>query len=76
MLRGRFGFFFRSGREKGESEAPGGGGGSGFIENYRRGGGFPGGVRGREGVCGELRNLRRGGGGGLNIFFGTETSTK
>ena len=68
-------YFFCSGRRKGESEAPGvGGGGRFFIENPRRGGAPEGeGPRGREGVCSELGN---GGGGGQNIFFGAEMSTK
>ena len=72
-----FYFFVGSGKGKEESEAPGGGGGGfGFIENPRRGGGFPGeGPRGREGVCSELGNFF-GGGGALNIFFGAEMSTK
>ena len=62
--------FFCSGRGKGESEAPGGGGFDFLLKT-------PGGVfrreRGREGVCGELGNL---GEGGANIFFGPEMSTK
>ena len=71
--------FFCSGRGKGEFEAPGGVGDRFFIENSRMGGGgfsrtgeVP---RGREGVCGESGNFL-GGGGGLNIFFGAEMSTK
>ena len=69
-------FFFCSGRGKGESEAPGRGGawgGSVFIENPTTGGVSRRG-RGRAGVCGELENPF--GGGGLNIFFGPETSAK
>ena len=60
------------GRRKGEREAPGGGGGSILIEYHRRGGLQEGeGLRGREGVCGELGN-----GGGANFFvFGAEMST-
>ena len=56
-----FFIFFWSGRGKGEFEAPGRAGGSVFIENARKGGGFA--RRGREGVCGELGNLFFGGGG-------------
>ena len=58
-------FFSAQGREKGESEAPGGGGDRFFIENPRRGGGFqewegPGGFSAANwGIWG----------GGLNIFF-------
>ena len=61
-------FFFCSGRGKGESEAPGGGGCRFFIDNprkrvFRR-------ERGRGG--GRVSAANRGilgGGGGLNIFF-------
>ena len=59
-------FFFRSGEGKGESEAPGEGA-TIFLLKIPGGGvsraGGGGGMRGREGVCGEF------GGGGLNIFF-------
>ena len=60
-------FFFCSGEGKGESEAPGAGGGLTFHENPRRGG-----VSGRvgpgagEGPGGCLWGIF---GGGLNIFF-------
>ena len=58
-----------SGRGKGESEALGGGGVQFFIENPRREGGLQeAGLRGREGVCGDLGNW----GGGANIFFGAK----
>ena len=60
-------FLLREG--KGESKASGRGGGSIFIEKSRKGAGVlqeGEGLRGREGVCGELGNL---GGGGANIFF-------
>ena len=60
-------YFFRSEREKGESEAPGGGGIRCLLKIPGGARGFLGGARGREGICGELGNLR--GGGGLNIFF-------
>ena len=59
-------FFFCSGEGKGESEAPGGGGGRFFIENPRRGEGSPGGAGGRGAGRVSARNL---GGGGPNIFF-------
>ena len=72
LLGGRFGyflFFFLLGN--GEIGGPRlrEGGGRFFIESTRRGGGSPGreGPRGREGVCGELRNFL---GGGLNNFLG------
>ena len=72
-LGGRFDFFFCWGRGKGESEALGGGGD--VIENPRVGGLQEGEEpRGQEGVCGELGNFFWGG--GLNISFGSETSTK
>ena len=59
-------YFFSSKRGKGVRGA-GGGGGSLFIENPRRGVLQEGeGPRGQEGVCGELGN---GGGGGLIFFF-------
>ena len=75
ILGGRFGYFIffsaRGSRGKGESEASGGGGGGKFIENPRKGGGGVlqegEGLRGREGVCGELGNF---GGGGANFFSG------
>ena len=69
--------FFCSGRGKGESEAPRGGGVRSLIENPRSGGGGSQGgegLRGREGVCGELGNFL--GGGRLIFFFGAEMSTK
>ena len=70
IFGGRFGyflFFFCSGRGKWESEAPGRGGFGFFIENPRRGGGVQEeGLRGREGVCGELGNFE---GWGAKYFF-------
>ena len=77
-LGGRFGYFICiSAREgKGESEAPRGGWGVGFLLKIlgEGGGGVSQkrgrGLRGWEGVCGEL------GGGGLNIFFGGEIPSK
>ena len=56
--------FFCSGRGKGEFEMPGG---IGSLLKIPGGGGFfrTEGPRGREGVCGESRNL---GGGGLNVW--------
>ena len=72
-----FFFVFCSGRGKGESEAPGEGRESIFIEIPMRGGGGllqeGEGPRGREGVYGKLGNL---GCRGLNIVFGAEMSTK
>ena len=62
--------FFCLERGKGESEAPEGGGGS-LLKIPGEGGDSQGG--GGAGVCGELGNL---GGGGLNIFFEAETSSK
>ena len=62
-----FFYFFCSGRGKGESEESGGGLGSIFIENPRRGGGVlqeGEGLRAREGVCSELGN-----GGGAKYFL-------
>ena len=62
--------YFSCSGEKGESEAPGKGGGSVFIENPRRGGGGfqeGEGSSGREGVCGELGNFFWGG--GAKYFF-------
>ena len=59
-------FFLCSGRGKGESKAPGEGGGIVFIENPSGGGGGlqdGRGSRGREGVCSELGNFWGGGGG-------------
>ena len=63
-------YCFRSGRGKGESEAPGGGG----VDFLLKGGGSP----ERDGAEGPGGCLRRIGelGGGLNIFFGAEMSTK
>ena len=49
------------------------GGGRFFIDNPRRGGFQEGDGVSRRVVWSELENL---GGGGLNIFFGAETSTK
>ena len=70
LLGGRFGYFYFSclGEGKGESEAPGrGGGGQLFIENPTKGGALPGGggcARGREGLQGMW------GGGGKYSFSG------
>ena len=68
-------FFFLLGERKGESEAPGGGGG---LVSYWKSqeGGVPrrGGAKGLGGCCGKLGDFW--GGGGLNIFFRAETSTK
>ena len=71
MLGGRFGYFyvFQLGEGNGRDRF--------FIENpRRRRGGFQEdeGPRGREGVCGELVFFVWGG--GLNFFFGAETSAK
>ena len=70
-LGGRFGYFlfFLLGEGKGESEAPGEGGGSVFYNIENPGGGLPGqeGLRGQEGVCCELGNCL---GRGLNFFWG------
>ena len=55
--------FFCSGKGKGESEAPGGGG-SFFIENARRGEGFPGGAEGPAGCLRRIGEL-----GGVFFFF-------
>ena len=57
--------FFCSGRGKGESEAPGRGGGFGCLLKMPGGGGSP----GREGLGGCLRRIEEFWGGGLNIFF-------
>ena len=56
--------FFCSGEGKGESEAPGRGGGRFFIENPRRGGGSPTRGGGGGGGAGRLSagNFRGGGG--------------
>ena len=73
-----FFIFFRSGRGKGESEAPGGGG-IDFLLKIPGGGG--GGLQDRRGrgagrVSAVTWGILRGGGGGQNIFFGAEMSTK
>ena len=49
------------------------GGGNFLLKMPGGGSGFQEGPRGRQGACSESGNL---GGGGLNIFFGAETSTK
>ena len=66
-----FFIFFPLGEGKGESEAPGRGGGRCFIENPRRGGSPTRGGGGAGRVS--AGNL---GGGGLNTFFGAEMPTK
>ena len=65
-------YFFCSRRGKGESEAPGGVGDR-FLMKIPGGGGKAG--RGR-GAGRSAANWGIWGGGGLNIFFGAETSTK
>ena len=79
-LGGRFGyfvFFSARGGGKGESEAPGRGEESVFLESHERGGALPGeggeGARDRKGVCLEFWG---GGGGALTISFGAEIPTK
>ena len=65
-LGGRFGYFLFFSAWGGGRGVRGVGRGI-FIENPRRGGGVlqeGEGPRGREGVCGELGNLKGGGGGG------------
>ena len=71
-----FSIFFCSGRRKGESEAPGGGGGSRFlIENPRRGG-LQEGRGGGAGRVSAANFWELGGGGAKYFFFGAEMSTK
>ena len=57
-------FFLLGEREGGVRGAGMRGGGGRFLIENRRGGGLPGreGLRGREGVCGELGNFLGGGG--------------
>ena len=79
FLGGRFGCFYVFSAWGGEGGVRGAGvrrgAGRFFIENPRRG--VVSRPRGREGVCGELGNFLRGGGGGVNFFFfGAEMSTK
>ena len=77
QLGGRFRFFFFSsrGRGRGSLRRREGEGGSGFFIESPKGGNLQGrGAEGREGLCGKLEHL--GGGGGQNIFFGAEMSTK
>ena len=68
-----FFIFSARGRGKEESEVPGGGGVHFLLKIPGGGGGFPGGA---EGPGGCLRRTGEFGGGGLNIFFGAETSAK
>ena len=68
VLGGRFGYFlfFLLGEGEGGAQAPGGGGGSVFIENpTREGGGFSrtGGAEGLGGCLRRIRGFLRGGGG-------------
>ena len=67
-----FYFFLLGEGEGGVRGARKGGGDPFFIEHPRRGG-VP---AGAEGPGGCLRRIGEFGGGGLNIFFGAETSTK
>ena len=70
-------FFFLVGEGEGRVRDGGRGGGQFFIENPRRGGGgFSGRGRGQGAERVSVANWGIFGGGGLNIFFGAEMSTK